>query len=139
MRKNKLNRARMREDAQMLALPLAIALIYLLLANRLFGASCLSVILLHRPCPGCGLSRAAYALLKLDFAAAWRYNPAVYLWALLAAALIRTRYFGKGGQRICEGLLILTGMATIGVYLWRLRTGTLAGDLELAALNMVLL
>ena len=31
------------------------------------------------PCPGCGLSRALFALLRLDFAAAFRYHPMIYV------------------------------------------------------------
>lgn len=31
------------------------------------------------PCPGCGLSRAAAALFRLDFAAALRYHPMIYV------------------------------------------------------------
>lgn len=31
------------------------------------------------PCPGCGMTRAFFSLLRLDFAAAWKWNPSVYL------------------------------------------------------------
>lgn len=31
------------------------------------------------PCPGCGMSRATVALLRLDFAAALRYHPMVFV------------------------------------------------------------
>ena len=31
------------------------------------------------PCPGCGLSRASFALLRLDFWMAFRYNPMIYV------------------------------------------------------------
>ena len=31
------------------------------------------------PCPGCGMSRAAFALLRLDFAAAFRYHPMIFV------------------------------------------------------------
>ncbi len=32
--------------------------------------------LTHRPCPGCGSTRAVRAVLSFDFAAALRFNPA---------------------------------------------------------------
>lgn len=38
------------------------------------------------PCPGCGMTRALTALLRLDFAAAWGYHPMLFL-LLPAAAL----------------------------------------------------
>ena len=30
-------------------------------------------------CPACGISHAALAVLRLDFAAAWRHNPLIFL------------------------------------------------------------
>ena len=43
------------------------------------------------PCPGCGLSRALFALLRLDFAAAFRYNPMIYVLPPVALYVL----FGK--------------------------------------------
>ena len=64
-------------------------LLGVLVIGLLFGAASLSASLLGWgcpvqhftgvPCPGCGLSRAVYALLRLDFAAAFRYHPMVYV------------------------------------------------------------
>lgn len=39
-------------------------------------------------CPGCGVTRMLLSLLRLDFALAWRYNPAILLLALPLAALL---------------------------------------------------
>jgi len=55
-----------------------------------FGAACAAVVLLsipvcptaiilHIPCPGCGLSRASMALLRGDFARAFSIHPAVFI------------------------------------------------------------
>lgn len=35
--------------------------------------------LLHIDCWGCGITRAFYSLCQLDFAAAWNYNPRIYV------------------------------------------------------------
>lgn len=49
-------------------------------------------------CPGCGMSRALAALLRLDFAAAFGYNPlwplylAYILYVFLSAAVPYVRY-----------------------------------------------
>ena len=54
------------------------------------------------PCPGCGLSRALFALLRLDFAAAFRYHPMIYVLPPVALYTL----FGKKpllGSKTCEG------------------------------------
>ncbi|MBC8570765.1 DUF2752 domain-containing protein [Zongyangia hominis] len=51
------------------------------------------------PCPGCGITRGAAALLRLDFAGAWQANPSVYLAAVYAGVFVlcvlrgNTRFF----------------------------------------------
>ena len=40
-----------------------------------FGIPCLFYTLTGLLCPGCGNTRAAFALLRLDFSAAFQYNP----------------------------------------------------------------
>lgn len=52
----------------------AVALIYIL-AQLGFGIPCLFLKLTGFQCPGCGNTRAALALLRLDVAAAFGYNP----------------------------------------------------------------
>ncbi|MDR0886350.1 MAG: DUF2752 domain-containing protein [Clostridiales Family XIII bacterium] len=40
----------------------------------------------HIPCPGCGFTRAIFATFRLDFRAAFYFNPAwplVYLWGII--------------------------------------------------------
>jgi len=59
---------------------------------------CPVAMIAHRPCPGCGLTRASRALLDLDFGGAYAIHPLVFVvvpmlgaWALLAAhAYVRT-------------------------------------------------
>ena len=45
----------------------------------LFGWNCPIKYLIGVPCPGCGLSRALAALLRLDFRTALRFHPMVFV------------------------------------------------------------
>ena len=42
------------------------------------GIGCVFRDVLGFPCPGCGMSRAFLALLRLDVVAAFRYNPLIF-------------------------------------------------------------
>ena len=39
------------------------------------GIGCPILYVIGIPCPGCGMTRAVLACLRLDFAAAFRYHP----------------------------------------------------------------
>ncbi len=55
----------------------------LLLVFWWLGVPCLFQWLLHIPCPGCGMSHAVWAVLRLDFAAAFAHHPMVLSMPLL--------------------------------------------------------
>ena len=40
---------------------------------------CLSVLLLHQTCPGCGITRAIQHLIHFDFAAAYQFNKLSFI------------------------------------------------------------
>lgn len=42
------------------------------------GIGCVFLYAFGIPCPGCGMTRAAFSLLRLDIIAAWRYNPLIF-------------------------------------------------------------
>lgn len=54
---------------------LLVLALYCLAAKLGFGLSCVFHSVTGLLCPGCGNSRAALALLRLDFVSAWGYNP----------------------------------------------------------------
>lgn len=57
-----------------------IPLVLLILPANFFdkGQSiCISVLLLHRTCPGCGMTRAVQHLIHFDFQTAYMYNKAI--------------------------------------------------------------
>ena len=47
------------------------------------GVRCLFLSVLGVPCPGCGMTRALLAVLRLDFAAALAYHPMVFALPLM--------------------------------------------------------
>lgn len=82
-------------------------------------------------CPGCGLTRAASALLRGDLVAAWEFHPLVLValsWATGAWVIGYIRRRGRDvdiPSRIVSRLLNLTALALVATWLLRLFTGTL--------------
>ncbi len=72
------------------------------------------------PCPGCGLSRALAALLRLDFRAALAYHPMIYVLPPVMLYVL----FGKKpllGTKTRERVLLWGTMAVwTGIWLVRL-------------------
>lgn len=63
------------------------------------GIPCLFYTLTGLKCPGCGVTRMALCLLRLDFSGAWRQNPAIFSFLPLGAAVaadIALRYVRSG-------------------------------------------
>lgn len=59
-------------------------------------------------CPGCGMSRAVLALLRLDFALAAEMHPLVFLLPVAAAVyLLRRRIPKKAMTALCISALVL--------------------------------
>jgi hypothetical protein len=72
-------------------------------------------------CPGCGMTRALRAVVRLDFSAAFYYHP---LWILLP--VLGILYFilqRKKAQRYVNLLWMVACGVMIGVYLYRLIMG----------------
>lgn len=94
--------------------------LYWLAARIWFHNFCPMVILTGLPCPGCGMTRAALKLATFQFAAAWNYNPAIYLWALWGIHAVRYRYIK--GERIAHKNLTLgvVLVVTLVVYCYRM-------------------
>lgn len=69
-------------------------------------------------CPGCGITRAAHALVQLDLAAAWRMNPLVVTAAPLVAGYCGwMRYrVGRGWTTAISPRAIAGFMAAVIVF-----------------------
>lgn len=73
------------------------------------GITCVFQHLFHVPCPGCGMTRAAFALLRLDFAAAWGYNPLIFAMPYLLVYL----FFDLRPARLHRRILLGIGVAAL--------------------------
>lgn len=76
------------------------------------------------PCPGCGMTRALYALLRLRFIEAWNYHPLVYL-VFPAVIIMMLRITGRYhfDKQIRNVLLWITAIIFIAVYIMRICAG----------------
>ncbi|MGD2101408.1 MAG: DUF2752 domain-containing protein [Acidimicrobiia bacterium] len=82
-------------------------------------------------CPGCGMTRAATALIRGDVKAAFAYHPLVlaigievilgWTWFMLR----RTGRVGPMRNRTLNVILAITTVALIAVWIVRIATGTL--------------
>ena len=55
-----------------------IIIAYFVLGRYFLYSLCPMVMVTGLPCPGCGLTRAGFALLRLDLAGAYRIHPFIY-------------------------------------------------------------
>ena len=58
---------------------------------------------------GCGMSRAALALLRLDFAAAWRYHPLVFVMPYVMIYLL----FDLKPKTVHHKILLVIGVSAL--------------------------
>ena len=53
--------------------------VYIFLSQLIFSYISPTMWLFGVPCPACGMTRAGLSLLRLDFSAAFAYNPGIFL------------------------------------------------------------
>lgn len=116
-------------DVYRLRLPLVLLAAYGVWAQLHFGVICPSRVVLGRGCPGCGLTRAGFSLLRLDMAGAFAENPAIFLWAPYLFCLLLWRYWFQSAalspsNKRGAALLIAVCALTWVVFLLR-RAGSL--------------
>ena len=69
-------------------------------------------------CPGCGITRALFAVCQLDFAAAWQFNPMIFYLIPMVPVLL-VAYLRKA-KKLTDVLLCITAGVMVVVYLYRL-------------------
>ncbi len=70
---------------------------------------------------GCGMSRAALALLQFDFALALKMHPMIFIMPITALVILFRKKIPK---KILNGLFIIVAVLMAGTYVYRLATGS---------------
>lgn len=97
--------------------------VYYVLVHILFGQFCPMMIVLHFPCPGCGMTRALFLVLSGQWQQAWRLQPLVYGWSLLAILFAVNRYLLNKKPKTLTYLLIVLLLGTLILYVYRIYFG----------------
>ncbi len=101
----------------------AIALIiaYFVLLRNIFHSMCPMVMITGFPCPGCGLTRAGFAVLSLEFERAWDIHPFIYAFIIWIVVFCINRYFlCRRKMPFLRMCLIVTLIAMLVFYGWRM-------------------
>ena len=94
---------------------------YFALGRYFLYSLCPMVMVTGLPCPGCGLTRAGFALLRLDLAGAYRIHPFIYPIAGYIAVFGWNRYImgRRMGKKLKAGLTVLMVLVIL-FYGWRM-------------------
>ncbi len=104
---------------------LRIAAMFLILAFLYFVWKCPMRFIFGVPCPGCGMTRAAMSILRLDFKSAFYCHPLVFLMPPVFLYIVHIRVLpqrlGKKTEFIIAAVIVLLFIA---VYIYRFYTGS---------------
>lgn len=94
--------------------------VYIILMLHFFGTPCPMVLITGIPCPACGLSRAGFCLMRLEFSRAFRFNPFIYP---IGGLVLLSGFYRYVLGKVCKyikTLLIILAVAMIGFYIYRM-------------------
>lgn len=78
------------------------------------------VIMTGFPCPGCGLTRAMFMVLRGDFAGAWKMHPFIYGVIILVGWFGVRRYIQRKETKSLGKWVILLCVGLILYYVYRM-------------------
>lgn len=127
MERVKAGACRLREDLYALRYALLGIAIYYVMVHLIFGQFCPMMIVLHIPCPGCGMTRALVLVLTGHWQDAWLLQPLVYGWILLGVLFGANRYLLDKKPKYLTAFLVILLLGTLLLYMYRLCFGFPAG------------
>lgn len=93
---------------------------YFFLAWKVRYSSCPFVMVTGFPCPGCGLSRAGFSLLRGEFLRAWAFHPFIYGIVLLVIVFLVRRYIFHKEVKSLQKWLVVLIVAMLVFYIYRM-------------------
>lgn len=84
---------------------------------------CPVTLLTGYPCPGCGMTRAMFRIIRFDFVGAWEMHPFIYPIGILAVMFCVSRYFLDGKyMKYVKWFMILIAAGMMVFYIYRMIT-----------------
>ena len=109
-----------KKDMKLLIPPIIVFAIYFTIGKRYLYSLCPSVVLTGLPCPGCGLTRAAFAVLRGDFLRAWELHPFIFVIGIYIVAYCIMRYALLKDTNIMNKWLLGILIALLVFYVYRM-------------------
>jgi len=108
-------------DLLQIKVAIIILLIYGITAQILFDTICPTKIFCGYPCPGCGLTRAAFKVIfGFHIKEAWQYNPTIFLWLTYIVVWLWHRYVLKKSIKNNTAWVVFIGIITVLCYILRI-------------------
>lgn len=108
------------KDIWMLRYVIVVLITYILIGKYFLYSVCPVVLFTGFPCPGCGMTRAVFAVLRGNFYLAWKLHPFVYvLGGYVIVFAIRRYLLQKEDKSMIKYLLMIAG-AMVVFYLYRM-------------------
>ena len=109
------------EDIKDVKWAIMLIIAYFVLSLKYLYSLCPMVMITGFPCPGCGLTRAGFRLLRLDFTGAFRMHPFIYLIVVYAGMFGWNRYVRKQKMgKYLNAFLLLLMIGMVIFYIWRM-------------------
>jgi hypothetical protein len=100
---------------------LAFTLVYIIFASIFLGSGCLYSSTTGLPCMGCGVTRAAFALLHGDIAKSFHFHPLLIPTVILFGTYFAVLLFkGKAAAKKLDKLMIVFLAAAFILYIVRM-------------------